>query len=728
MTPNESSSTTSSPVSVTDTAPGNPTVLPSGMMSLDELKAFRMTPEGKKLVTWVLNEFSRCKTARQVKERVWYTNMSFTLGHQWIETVGKALPNSVAGKMITKKSPRYLNRRTANRIRAFVRADHSKFLSTLPVFEAIPASGEDEDTASAQAAEQVLESYVSRRLLRREYAKAEYWKIITGVGFMKEWWDPTIIDPHSGQPGDIVYKSITPFHLFVPDLRENELDDQPYVIHAQVKNIEWVKQYYAAELEGNKLEPSTVSANTLLDEAYLNLSNSPRSDLDSVVIYEMWVRPGQNPLLPNGGWLVIVENTLVALRQEGLPYAHGQYPYTKFDYLFNDAFYADSPLVDLIPLQMEYNDWRTDISLAAKRMGRPQLLYQKGSLDPNKLTNEPGLAIPYNQGFQPPTQIQPAPLPEYVMTIPDRVLQDFEDISGQHEVSRGDAPPGVTAGTAISFLQEKDDQYLTPQYQNIEDGFQRIAIQTLSLFQQYVDVARAVKVVGRDQSFDTVTLSGADIAGGTDVRVEPGSSIGQSMAAKRATIMDMFGMGIIQDPNQALQMLEIGGAQRILSVIDAARKKANRENMKFRLITEKSIQENRSKYGGIVLSDMMKGTGGPDVPPEELDVDALLEAMRAQPGGAEIADQIEQMIPPVVQVDDFDDDATHIQEHNRFRMGQEYETWPDFQKEQMSLHVRLHEERLAEQMFEQMQMQMGGPAGPPGSMGGEEEAPPPEGV
>jgi hypothetical protein len=696
------------------------------MMSLDELRAFRMTEEGKKLVTWVQSEFSRCKTARQVKERIWYQNMAFYLGHQWIDSIAKNLPNSVAGKMVTKRSPRYLNRRTANRIRSFVRADHSKFLSTLPVVEAIPASGEDEDTASAQAAEQVWESYASRRALRREYSKAEYWKIITGVGFMKEWWDPTIIDKHSNQPGDIVYKSITPFHIFVPDLRENELDDQPYVLQAQVKNIEWVKQYYAAELEGSKLEPSTVSANTLLDEAYLNLSNSPRSDLDSVVIYEMWVKPMQTPLLPDGGWLVLVENTLVALRKDGLPYKHGQYPYTKFDYIYNDAFYADSPLVDLIPLQQEYNDWRTDISLAAKRMGRPQLLYQKGSLDPNKLTNEPGLAIPYNQGFQAPTQIQPAPLPEYVMTIPDRILSDFEDISGQHEVSRGDAPPGVTAGTAISFLQEKDDQYLTPQYQNIEDGFERIATQTLALFQQFVDIPRAIKIVGRDASFDTVTLSAADISGGTDVRVEPGSSIGQSMAAKRATVMDMFGMGIITDPNQALQMLEIGGAQRILSVLDAARKKANRENMKFRLVTEQAITENRQKYAGIVLSDMMKETGGPAIPPEELDVDSVLEAMQGMPQGAEIAAQIEQMVPPVIQVDDFDDDAIHIQEHNRFRMGQEYETWPDWQKEQMDMHVKIHEERLAEQMFEQMQMQGGGPGGPPGSMGGEEGPPPPE--
>lgn len=689
-------------------------------MSLEDLRKFRASDEGKRLVKWVSDEFSRCKTARQKKERQWYYNMAMVFGSQWVDRVSGGLPNGVAGKLAPSKAPKYMNRKTVNRLRAFVRSETSKFLSTIPIVEAIPASGEDQDLASANAAEQVWESYASRRQLRRQYSNAVWWMVLTGNGFLKTWWDPTILDKVSGQPGDIMYRSVTPFHILVPDLRERELDDQPYFIHAQVKNIEWVRQFYGAEIEGEKLSPSTVSANSLLDEAYLNLQESPRSDLDSVVIYEMWVRPNQTSLLPKGGWLVVIEDVLVALRDTGIPYDHGQFPLTKFEHLFNDSFYADSPLVDLIPLQKEYNEYRTDIALAAKRMGRPQMVYQKGSLDPNKVTNEAGLLIPYNQGFAPPTPIQPPPLPEYVIAQQDRVLQDFEDLSGQHEVSRGDAPPGVTAGTAISFLQEKDDQFLTPQYQNVEDGFERTAIQTLALFQQFVDIPRAIKVVGLDQTFDTVMLAAADIAGGTDIRVEPGSSIGQTQAAKRATIMDMFSMGIITDPNQALQLMEVGGAQRITSILDAARKKASRENMKMRGITEEAIALNDGEYKAKALNAMMAGTGGPaDDPIDPKDADAVLQAISAV--DPETADMIASMVPPVVQVDDFDVHAVHIQEHNRFRMGQEYENWPDWKKKQMEMHVQIHEEQHAQQLFEQS-MSMQGPAD---TMPPEEGAPAP---
>lgn len=706
----------------------NPVVVPEreGLMTLDELKTFRASPDGKRLAKWVADEFSRCQTARTQKQRQWYENMAMVFGHQWLDKMGKELPNGVAGRLSLSKAPRYVKRRTINRLRSFVRSETSKFLSTLPVVEAIPASGEDEDTASAQAAEQVIESYTSRRQLRREYSRALWWMVLTGNGFLKTWWDPTMMvpgaEPGTSVPGDIMFRSVTPFHIFVPDLREREVDDQPYVIHAQVKNVEWVKQFYAAELEGCKLSPSTISANTLLDQAYLNLQQTPRSDLDSVVIYEMWVQPQQCPLLPEGGFVVMIEDTLVAVMDKGLPYKHKQFPYTKFEHLFNDTFYADSPLVDLNPLQVEFNEWRTDLSMIGKRMGRPQFAAQKGSIDPNKVTNEPGQIILYNQGFQAPIALQPPPIPEYYSQMGGQILQDFEDLSGQHEVSKGDAPPGVTAGTAISFLQEKDDQYLTPQYQNIEDGFERIATQTISLFQQFVDVPRQIKVIGRDQTFDTITLMAADVEGGTDIRVEPGSSIGQSQAAKRATVMDMFGMGIITDPNMALQLLEVGGAQRILSITDAARKKAQRENMKMRLITQEAIELNRAEYGGKILSAMIPATGGPPVPEQELQAnfDSVLQQIAAR--DPETAQMIEQMIPPVVKVDDFDEHMVHIMEHNRFRMGQEYDAWPDWKKQEMADHVQIHEEQLQAMYAQQMAMQGGMMPEDAGPEGG----PPPE--
>ncbi len=722
MATSQQPSTTSSPAAVSDVAKvGTPSVVSAPEEAGFDLYAFRESEDGKKLIKWALDEFTRCKTAKTQKQRQWYLNMAFVFGHQWLDILNKRLPDSLSGKFKTKAAPPYVARRTVNRIRSFVRTEQSKFLSTLPVVSAVPSTAEEEDIRAAYAAEQVWQSYTSKRRLRREYSRAIWWMCVTGNGFIKEWWDPTVTDPVSGQPGDIMYRSVTPFHMFVPDLRERELDDQPYVIQAQVKTLEWCRQFYGQELEGTKVKASQISANTLLDDAYFNLSDTPKSELDSVVILEVWVKPGTTPALPNGGLLVLVEDILVGAFTDGMPYDHNEYPYTKFEHLSNDTFFADSPLVDLVELQKEFNDVRTQIGVSAKRMGAPQLLAQQNSIIPGRMTNEPGQIILYRPGTQKPEPLPLQPLPEYVTAQLDRIVQDFEDLSGQHEVSKGQTPTGVTAGTALAFLKESDDSFLTPQYQNIEDGFERIARQTLVLFQQFVDVQRKIKVIGTDGAYDTALLSGADIVGATDVRVEPGSSIGQSMAAKRAAVMDMFSVGILQDPNQALRLLEVGGAQKVLDTVSVAEKKAQRENMKIKALAtpegQQILQQHQQQNVMEIIGPMAQELNSTAAMDPEAEVDPMTgapqeitpESIMQNP---EIAQMIQEQVPPMVPADDFDMHEIHIDVHNRYRMGQEYETLPDPVKAEFDKHVEMHKMLLSQSMMEQMMMGGGMPVLP----------------
>lgn len=720
----QQSSVTSSPAASDQNADEGTSVVHAPVEEGFNLEAFRESEEGKKLISWALNEFGRSRGYKTRKHRLWYTFMSFHFGHQWINI----LSEKVAGDrpIKAKAAPPYMQRRTVNRIRSFVRTEQSKFLSTLPSVTAVPATSEEEDIRAAYAAEQVVESYFSKRKLRREYSKATFWKILTGTGFLKVWWDPAVVDQASGQPGDVMYRSISPYHIFVPDLREQEVDDQPYIIQAQVKPLEWVRQQYSEELKGQTLTPTQSSTNTLLDESFYTLSDSQKSELDAVVILEVWVKAGTHPQLPEGGLLIFAGEVLVGAYMEGMPYAHGQYPYVKFEHLSNDTFFADSPLADLIELQKEFNDVRTQIGVAAKRMGNPQLLAQQGSIVPGRVTNEPGQIIQYRPGTPPPSPIPLQPLPEYVVNQVNQVVQDFEDLSGQHEVSKGSTPTGVTAGTALAFLKETDDNYLTPQYQNVEDGFERVAYQTLSLFQQYVDVARRVKVVGADGAFDSALLAGSDINGATDIRVEPGSSIGQSQAAKRAAVMDMFSVGILQDPNQALRLLEVGGAQKVLDTISVAEKKAQRENTKIKSLKtdegQQMLEEHMQQHVMEMVQDMAQSLSTePDPDTGEMPMGSVdpMELMQ----NPEVMQVIQEQVPPFIPADDFDMHEIHIDVHNRYRMGQEYETLPDAVKAEFDKHVEMHKMLLQQTMMEQLMMGGGMPPMEGEEPGGSVEGP-----
>lgn len=671
-----------------------------------DVVAFRATDEGKALAAWANEEFTRCKTAKLPKQRQWYVNLSMYFGKQWLQIATGSGP--VAGKLQIAPAPRHIRRKTINRIRSYVRTEVSKFLSTMPNVVSVPSTAEDEDVRAAYAAEQAWMHYSEMKKFRRQYTGAIWWSVLTGNGFVKTWWDPaTMVDmPGGGQDaGDIEFRKVSPFHMFVPELRERELDDQPYVIEARVRPLSWVKSFYSEQLKEAPVSPSTNASNTILDEGFLGLTKST-NNIDSVVVYEFWVKPGTTPHLPKGGFFVMVEDVLVDY-YEGLPYTHGEYPYTKFEHLFNDTFWADTPLEDLIELQKEYNEVRTDIGVAARRMGNPQLLAAQNSIVPGKMTNEPGAVILYRPGLPAPTPLPLTNLPSYILEQQDRIIQDFEDISGQHDVSKGQAPAGVTAGTALQYLGERDDNFLTPQYQGIEDGVERVARQTLLLFQQFVDMKRKIKVIGLDGAFDTMLLEGADIQNGTDVRVEPGTAIGQSQAAKQAQVFDLVSLGIIM-PDQALKMLEIGGPQKVLDIINAAERKAQRENMKMKSFKEhpELIQQANMEF----LSNAMAS-----MPP----MDPASMVMQLQ--------QLVAVTPPVVAVDDFDIHEVHIETHNRFRMSQEYETLPEEVKTEFEKHVSWHQQMGGMQMQAALAAQMPSDLGQAAAPGDEQTQQPPGG-
>ena len=664
------------------------------------IEQFRESEEARKLVAWVQSEWSKAKTARSQKQLQWFNNMSMFYGHHWVEQTRGNFPEDYRDKLFTPRKPYYHQRKTINRIRSYVRWEMSKMLSSFPSAQAIPASSEDEDQRAAFAADQAWTSISEAKKLRQHMSRAMWWTIVTGNGFVKTHWDPTCIDKVSGEMGDIKYGHVTPFHLFVPDIREQDIEDQPFVINAYTKTVEWAEYYFAKELNGIRLAPSTSSANQILDEAYLNLGHSKAPD--SVIVYETWVKPGATKLMPEGGVVISIDDILISVYREGFPYGHNMYPFTKFEHIPTATFYADSPIVDLSQLQKEYNGLRSEIAEAGRRMAKPQLIAPMGSIVPSKLTNEPGLVIQYKPGMAPPQPLPLSPLPQYYLDQQDRVLNDWIDISGEREVSRGNTPPGVTSGTAISYLQEASNQYLTPQFQSIESGIEKIAVQTIELFVQYVDIPRKIRTIGADGAFDTMLLKGADIASGTDVRVEPGSSFAKSKAAQEARVMDMFAVGIIDQP-AAARMLEIGGVQKIMDTLNVAERKAQRENIKMKMLTVEDVEMFRQEAMQEIMSQL---------PPEAMQDEQLMDEIQNMPA------------PPVISVDDFDMHEVHIDTHNKFRMSQEYEILPDEIKQQFAEHVSQHEQALQQRMMQQMMMGMppqdggaeGGPQMGPGAM------------
>lgn len=609
------------------------------------------------LVAWANDQYKRIKQARSGIERQWYLNLAFYFGRQnvtWVSTPTKA--NGSSFKLDTPKAPPWRVRQVVNKIRPVIRTELAKLTAQKPRAFVIPASNDDSDIFAAQAGEQVYDSFYRRKNIQGVLRSALFWTTICGNGFAKTWWDDEALDKDSDQLGDIVCQAETPFHIFVPDFLEENLENQPFLIHATAKSEEWVRANYGKLLKDRKINLNTSASVDILESSFLNLVGANQLQKNAILCLEVWVKPGAHKMFPNGGMFIVLGDVVVSAEQQW-PFDHKEYPFVKFDHIPTGKFYSDSVITDLIPLQREYNRTTSQIIEAKNRMAKPQLIAPRGSVDPSKITTEPGQVILYTPGFQPPTPLPLQSIPPYVIQELDRIQQDMNDISGQHEITKGRTPPGVTAATAISYLQEQDDSKLSHTVESIERGVEKMGAHMLSYVVQYWETERIIKVVGNDGAFDALTLKASDLRGNTDIKIEAGSALPTSKAAKQAFVMDLMKFGWVQ-PDKGLEVLEIGGISKLYDEIQVDRRQAQRENLR--------IQRWQPQ------TDPM--TGAPVVDPET-------------------------GLPPLaVPVNTWDNHAVHIAVHDKFRKSQAFEMMPPEIKMQFEQHVQIHKMMLMQEM------------------------------
>jgi hypothetical protein len=460
---------------------------------------------------------------------------------------------------------------------------------------------------------------------------------------------------------------------------------------------------------------------------------------DSSLVIEAWLKPGSHPMLPNGGLITLVGETVVQFIEEW-PFDHKEYPFTKFDHIPTGTFYSESVISDLVPLQREYNRTRNQIIEAKNRMAKPQLMAARGSVDAKKITSEPGLLIEYRPGLDAPRPLPIQPIPSYVINELSTILSDIEDISSQHQVSRGEAPAGVTAATAISFMQERDDALMTTAYQSVEAGYEKIAKQTISLVVKFWETARIISVTGVDGSFDSVALKGSELEKGTDIRMEAGSALPISKAAKQAFLLDLMKLGMIP-PEKGLELMEMGGIEKLYDEIKIDERAAQRENLRMRNLNVEEVFQHTKQIEAAnaeaeamaeqmnqqqaMMGGMPQGMPSPmqnePVPAMggEMPLPGMEQMAPPQPevpgaAGMDPAANVPLQLPMnIVPVNTWDNHQLHIDVHNRFRKSQAFDMLPELIKDQFEAHVQMHAMALNQAAQAAMMM----PPPPEGGMG-----------
>jgi hypothetical protein len=603
-----------------------------------EQPAGTSTPATPSVEQWNA-KYQQARMARMNFERRWYTYLAFVSGKQYFQWFYDS--SSPVGRMMEPANNSNRVRIVINKTRRILRKELAKINKEPVRGYIIPSNTDDNSQASARAAENLADYFNEFLKMQWRFKQADWWMLTCGTSFLKIYYDEQIpmgqavvqqpqapgMPPgpvtEQSQPlfGGPVIEPVDPFHILVPNLDEPDIQKQEWVMHVTMKSPEWVQQMYGIKLDG-----VSVSTNTLESRLLAIQGMTTENRAKAVEIREVWIKP--NSTHEQGMRLVMTQDKMLEV-DEGYPYEHGQYPFVKRQYIENSIFYGVTLVEDLIPLQVEYNRTRSQIIEDKNRMGRPLLALELGSVPNMKaIQGRAGEIIEYRPGSKVPEPIQLAGLPSYIIDHVNRIGAEMAELASQENQDGTNVPNGVTAATAIAYLQENQDALVADTIRDKEMAWEGATQQILALAAQFWDAQRMVTVGGKNGSFESFTFSKSDLAGQTNWHAVVGSATPQSYSAKQAQIMELMKMGAVPVPD-ALEYLDMGDTARLYEGMQEDKREAQKENIRM----------------------------GNDVP---------------------------------VQVQLWQEHLHHLMEHDSACKREEYESWSQYAKAYMRYHVVSH--------------------------------------
>lgn len=679
------------------------------LLTDEQLRALNNSDEGKNAIRTIEGWFEDCKNVMSDRRRDWRLNEAFERGRQHV------FYDKKNEKVENLPRPEGQPRATVNKMRGLARTEIAKFTAQRPTADALPASNDAEDIAAARAAKQLWDSLYERLDVAARQRRTARWMSVTGLGYMKPYWDDNKWDAASKVFGDIAIDVVPPYNVFVPEVYIEDITEQPYVIHAYLLPADSAKSRYGDVLGPDWSPQGNQGGADQATEFGRIYERGSDSNVKQTLVMECWVNPGMYDEWPDGAYIVVVDKKIVDASTTGFPPGYTRYPLVKFEHILTGIYWPACVFDDAISIQREINRSTGQLIQLKNAMILNGFFYEEGSIDPENLTTKPGQAVAVYPGYKMPVPIPPPTMPQHLGEVLNRSDVHLEDISGQHASTQGKHVAGLEAATAIGQLIEQDEAYISPAIASIEKGLSDVASIAVTLFSYYATTPRVVKVVGDDQGLDVLLLKGAEIMGGTDIRMQSSSALPTSKSARQAFIIDLAKTrpDLFQG-GDLLQLLEVPQLSNYLNqqMETADKNAAQRENVAFKSMA-KMGDEQAAAYIDTYYADWeaKQQAGDPETVAPQQPIDPLT-GMEAPPELAPAA-EVPVQAPGVVPVNEWDDHAVHIYMHDLLIKSQWWQTAPKPVQAEVQKHRALHVAALQQQMAMQA-----APAGPPGAAPG----------
>lgn len=575
----------------------------------------------------------------------WMQNLLFLVGRQWWRLTER-------GTFEPVKVPDWYEQPVTNLCLPFYKTFLAKAVRSKPAWFVVPASTGPTDMQSATLGDEVLHAKFVELKVARRWRRALAWAIVTGNSFVLPFWntdtgklkklevdvDCPVYDeegvptgetevlvvpcdeegephldergrpakgakPHVIDQGEADFRVLSPFQVRVNADADADEDvysfvvGEPTTLREIARNPRWKDK--AAQVVPDNVEEIEGAAQMLA--GFVNGPGSahtaPRDrrdrDLPKALVVYYYERQSED--YPDGRYWVSAGDVLLEepgpLPDGFLPLIHMQ------DVIIPGRYHGMATFSAVVELNREYNEHNAKIREHDNLfIGGKWLIPAPSGIRKSDITTEPGECIKYNWPYK-PEMARIEPLPPQVYQERERVVQDFQQVSGIRQVSQGGAPSGITAGIAIAALQEADDTDLGPFLSMGEESFAELAGYMLRMVRDNYTDERIYYAAGPTRGYMVRAFRGSDLEGAVDVVPQTGSSLALGVAARQQLLLEMAKAlpELFKDPEtgafdtaKLARLLQIGGLESLYDSEDIDIQEACTEEETFSRLGEDS--------------------------------------------------------------------------------------------------------------------------------------------
>lgn len=432
----------------------------TGWKSLHEL-------EGKALVSRINELFDQAHTSRRDPEVRWLVSMAMIEGFHYLKV------DYASRRIIAERStpPGEIRAKIDDILMRYEEA-MGRF-SEAPILPQVSPKGTDPKKWIKVRPTQILIDSLrtdSRYNFKKSYLNLISYLLVGGTGGIYVHWD-------KGQEMPI-FEAVPSWELY-PIPASARTDNQlTGIIRSVIVDREWVNAHYPDVL-------LKVTPRSFHDSSNGYGSYGGRGlQTEGYMVKYVFLKPDR--MYPKGRVLILVESELVYdSGQEGLPAGIFPFAFVRYTPLPN-YWWGMNFLYRVCNMNKELNRLFSNMVSSAELIANGGYVFvPSGIVDVSQLHKQKGGLIPYTSqplnSEDPIQSIQPPRAGSELQTMFVTTKATLDDVTAQHEISRGQAPGRVDSGTGLSFLRDEDMTPLACVSSELQTAYQQIFNVALTL-------------------------------------------------------------------------------------------------------------------------------------------------------------------------------------------------------------------------------------------------------